>query len=119
MAKHIKSIKPSMPAECKSWFESKFGPTECATIYEKGAKTTGNNPMKFTLSIHGTFDSEVPSLLLTKATEKNKKVIDSVEFFWTLVDKYGFQFGKKQNVDEIRKFVPNTYMTEFEAGFAM
>lgn len=119
MAKHIKSIKPSMPEECKSWFESKFGPTEYATIYEKGAKTSGNNPMKYTLSIHGTFDAEVPSVLTSKATEKNKKAIDSVEFFWTLVDKYGFQFGKKQDVDEIRKFVPTTYLTEFEAGLAM
>ena len=119
MAKHIKSIKPSMPEECKSWFESKFGPVECATIYEKGAKTSGNNPMKYTLSIHGTFDAEVPSVLMVKATERNKKVIDSVEFFWTLVDKYGFQFGKKQNVDEIKKFVPTTYLTEFEAGLAM
>lgn len=119
MAKHIKSIKPSMPEECKSWFESKFGPVECATVYKRGAKTSGNNPMKYTLSIHGTFDVEVPSVLTIKATEKNKKAIDSVEFFWTLVDKYGFQFGKKQDVDEIRKFVPATYLTEFEAGFAM
>ena len=119
IAKHVKSIKPSMPEECKSWFESKFGPVESATVYEKGAKTSGNNPMKYTLSIHGTFDAEVPSVLTVKATEKNKKAIDSVEFFWTLVDKYGFQFGKKQNVDEIRKFVPTTYLTEFEAGLAM
>lgn len=119
LAKHVTSIKPSMPAEAQGWFEKKFGKVDCAKVYEPGAKTTGKNPMKYTLSIDGSFSSEVPSILGRYVTGSNPKHISSVEFFWSLIDKYGFQFGKKQNLDEIKKFVPDTYMAEFEKGLAM
>lgn len=119
LAKHIKSLKPFMPFEAKSWFESKFGPVECAKIYERGAKTSGKHPMKYTLSIHGSFDAELPAVLKSKASATSSKAIDSVEFFWSLVDRFDFQFGKKQDVDKIKKNIPTTYLPEFERGFAM
>ena len=119
LAKHCTSIKPSMPAEAQGWFESKFGKVANAKVYEAGAQTSSKNPMKYTLSIEGCFNSEVPSILSRFIPTNNPKHISSVEFFWTLVDKYGFQFGKKQNVDEIRKLVPDTYLPDFERGLAM
>ena len=119
LAKHCTSIKPSMPAEARGWFESKFGKVDNAKVYEAGAKTTGNNPMKYTLSIQGSFNAEVPSILRRYVNDKNSKQINSVELFWSLVDKYGFQFGKKQNIDEIRKLVPDTYLVDFDRGLAM
>ena len=60
LAKHCTSIKPSMPAEAQGWFEKKFGKVDNAKVYEAGAKTSGKNPMKYTLSIDGCFDSEGP-----------------------------------------------------------
>ena len=54
-----------------------------------------------------------------KNPDNKPKHISSVELFWTLVDKYGFQFGKKQNVDEIKRFVPATYLPDFDRGLAM
>lgn len=119
LAKHCTSIKPSMPAEAQNWFESKFGKVDNAKVYEAGAKTSGGNSMKYTLSIDGCFDSEVPSILRDFIPENKPKHISSVGFFWALVDKYGFQFGKKQNVDEIRTFVPADHLPDFERGFAM
>jgi hypothetical protein len=119
LAKHCTGIKPSMPAEACGWFEKKFGKVDNAKVYEAGAKTTGGNSMKYTLSIEGSFNSEVPSILSRFVSDKNPKHISSVEFFWTLVDKYGFQFGKKQNVDEIKKFVPADYLPDFDRGLAM
>ena len=119
LAKHCTSIKPSMPAEAQGWFEKKFGKVDNAKVYEAGAKTSGKNPMKYTLSIDGCFDSEVPSILRRFIPDNKPKHISSVEFFWTLVDKYGFQFGKKQNVDEIKRFVPATYLPDFDRGLAM
>jgi len=119
LAKHCTSIKPSMPAEAQGWFESKFGKVDNAKVYEAGAKTTGNNPMKYTLSITGCFDTEVPSILRRYINDKNAKQICSVELFWTLVDKYGFQFGKKQDIDEIKKFIPDTYLADFDRGLTM
>ena len=119
LAKHCTNIKPSMPAEALSWFEQKFGKVDNAKVYEAGAKTTGNNPMKYTLSIAGNFNAEVPAILNRFASGSKLKHISSVEFFWTLIDKYGFQFGKKQNIDEIRKFVPTCYISDFEQGLVM
>ena len=119
LAKHCTSIKPSMPAEACGWFESKFGKVDNAKVYEAGAKTSGGNSMKYTLSIQGCFNAEVPSILSRFVSDKSPKQINSVEFFWTLVDKYGFQFGKKQNIDEIKKFVPIDYLADFDRGMAM
>ena len=119
LAKHCTSIKPSMPAEAQGWFEKKFGKVDNAKVYETGAQTSGKNPMKYTLSIEGYFNSEVPSILSRFVPANNPKHISSVEFFWTLVDKYGFQFGKKQNIDEIKKFVPIDYLADFDRGMAM
>jgi hypothetical protein len=119
LAKHVTNIKPSMPAEAQGWFEKKFGKVDCAKVYESGAKTTGKNPMKYTLSIDGSFNSEVPSTLARYISGSNNKHISSVEFFWSLIDKYGFQFGKKQDLDEIKKFVPDIHMSDFERGLAM
>lgn len=119
LAKHVTSIKPSMPAEARDWFEKHFGKVECAKIYEAGAQTSGKNPMKYTLSIDGSFNSELPKTLNRYISGTNLKHISSVEFFWTLIDKYGFQFGKKQNIDSIRKSVPDTYIDDFDRGLAM
>jgi hypothetical protein len=119
LAKHCTSIKPSMPAEALGWFEQKFGKIDNAKVYEAGAKTTGKNPMKYTLSIDGNFNAEVPSILSRFVSGSKSKHISSVEFFWALIDKYGFQFGKKQNIDAIKKFVPDCYLADFECGLAM
>jgi hypothetical protein len=119
LAKHCTSIKPFMPAGVLDWFEQKFGKVDNAKIYEAEEKTSGKNPMKYTLSIEGCFDSEVPSVLNRYAQKNNPKHINSIGFFWTLVTKYGFQFGRKQNVDEIRKLVPEVYLADFERGLTM
>ena len=119
LAGHCTSIKPSMPAEAQGWFEKKFGKVDNAKVYEAGAQTSGKNPMKYNLSIDGSFNAEVPSILSRFVSTNNPKHISSVELFWALVDKYGFQFGKKQNIDEIRKYVPDCYLADFDRGLAM
>ncbi len=119
LAKHCTSLKPSMPAEAQNWFEAKFGKVANAKVYDAGAKTSGGNSMKYTLSIDGCFNAEVPSILRRFVPANKPKHISSVELFWTLVDKYGFQFGKKQDIDEIKKFVPADYLSDFERGLEM
>ena len=65
------------------------------------------------------FDAEVSGPLEVRATSKNKKAIDSVAFVWDLIKNYGFQFGKVQNLEEIRGCIPAENLADFDRGFAM
>ena len=59
----------------------------------------------------------IPAYLEQYLNPKRTQVTNS-EYIKDLVDNYGFQFGKEQNVEAIRKSVPAEYLPHFEAGFA-
>ena len=57
----------------------------------------------------------IPAILSTYLNPTGK-AIASTAFVWDLVDDYGFQFGKKQDVEKIKQTVPAQYVSMFEAG---
>ena len=118
MAKHLTSVRAAMPDFMEKWFISKFGDTERYVVDSK-KRTANGNPMQWGLSLKLTFNTEVKGLLETKATSQNKKVIDNVAFVWDLIENYGFQFGKEQNISQIKAEVPEQYLPDFEKGYAM
>lgn len=119
MAKHITSIKPSMPDLAEKWFVGIFGDVENRYVVDSRKRTSGGFPMQWGLSCKISFDQEVVGPLAKRATSSNKRVIDNVAFVWDLIEKYGFQFGKKQDVDLIRKEIPTKYLLDFERGYLM
>ena len=119
MAKHTTNIRASMPDFMEKWFDGKF---DCENKYVVDSKkrTANGNPMQWGLSFRMSFDTEAVGLLAQRATSANKKVIDSVSFVWNLIDNFGFKFTKaRQDVDEIRKYIPDEYMSDFEKGLVM
>jgi hypothetical protein len=60
----------------------------------------------------------IPAMLEQYLNPARKAVTNS-EFVRDLVDNYGFQFGKVQDLEAIRSCVPSTYQTDFELGLAM
>ena len=118
MAKHLTSIRAAMPDFMEKWFVGKFGDAERYVVDSK-KRTVNGNPMQWGLSLKLTFNTEVVGPLEVKATSQNKKTIDNVAFVWDLIENYGFQFGKEQNISQIKAEIPEENLVDFEKGYAM
>jgi hypothetical protein len=116
MAKHVKHIKPTVPASMMDWFKRKFGEVENVAIVDDSKLTSGGHAMKWNLDLRATFDTQVPKALLSIAN-KSGKVITDVSFIYNLIDKYNFEFGDTQNIDSIKSVINENYMGQFEAGY--
>ena len=118
MTKHTTSVRAAMPDYMEKWFVGKFGDVERYVVNSK-KKTSGGFAYQWGLGLKITFDEEVSGPLEQRTTSKNKKVIDNVAFVWDLIENYGFQFGKEQNISQIKAEIPEENLVDFEKGYAM
>lgn len=118
LAKHAGTVSAALPDYLEDAFTKYFGTeTGCRIVDSKhrgpaGWQAQWSWSFKVTLK---KFDS-VPCLL-TKYLNPAGKAITNTSFIWDLIDNYGFQFGKKQDVDKIREIVPTQYINFFETGY--
>lgn len=119
LVKHIGTVTAVLPDYLENAFARYFGAeTPCRVVNSKHRGPAGWQPQwswSFTASIKKS--DVVPALISEKLNPSGNKVSDT-SFVWDLVDNYGFQFGKKQNIDEIRSHVPAGCLASFEAGLA-
>ena len=118
LAKHSGTVKAVVPDICEAEFVQYFG-TEVPftkTEYKVGPGGWISQWGKsFTASLVKV--KTIPAYLEQYLNPKRTQVTNS-EYIKDLVDNYGFQFGKAQNVEAIRQSVPAEYLPHFEAGFA-
>ena len=118
LAKHSGTVKAIVPDICEAEFVQYFG-TEAPftkTEYKVGPGGWISQWGKsFTASLVKV--KTIPAYLEQYLNPKRTQVTDS-EYIKDLVDNYGFQFGKSQNVEAIRQTVPAEYLPHFEAGYA-
>ena len=118
LAKHSGTVKAIVPDICEAEFVQYFG-TEVPftkTEYKVGPSGWISQWGKsFTASLVKV--KTIPTYLEQYLNPKRTQVTDS-EYIKDLVDNYGFQFGKSQNVEAIRQTVPAEYLLHFEAGYA-
>lgn len=117
IAKHLKSLTPTVPKSMMDWFTKKFGSVENVSVVDDSKLTTGGHSMKWNVTFKATFDSPVPKAL-EYITNKSGKVINDVSFVYDLISKYDFKFGKEQDFDLIKSHVAETYLGQYETGFA-
>lgn len=121
LAKHVGVITAKLPDYLGSAFEKHFGAEAPKTLIDGRAKTIGGHAKQwsweFVASVKKLKDATVPAYLQGTTTDISKG-IHNTSFVWDLVDNYGFQFGKKQDVDKIRSHVPADKLSFFEAGLA-
>ena len=121
LAKHVGVITAKLPDYLGSAFEKHFGVEAPKTLVDGKAKTIGGYAKQwsweFVASIKKLKGTTVPAYLQNITTDFSKG-IHNTSFVWDLVENYGFQFGKTQDVDKIRSCVPADYLTSFEAGLA-
>ena len=121
LAKHCGVITAKLPDYLSKAFESHFGSDVPKTLVDTSKKTVGGFSkqwsFEFVCSIKKVKDLEVPAVILGTTSDITKG-IHNTSFIWDLVDNYGFQFGKTQDVDKIREAIPDTYLKYFENGYA-
>lgn len=115
LARNVSTISASINSDYEEWFKKNFGIVEHSVI-DASAKTANGDLMKYSISFRASFKSELPASLQSLAGV-DKKVIHSVEYIWNLIDKYGFRFGKTQDIDLIKSHIPTEYLTDFETGY--
>lgn len=121
LAKHCGVITAKLPDYLGKAFENYFGSDVPKTLVDTSKKTVGGFSkqwsFEFVCSIKKVKDLEVPAVILGTTSDITKG-IHNTSFIWDLVDNYGFQFGKTQDVDKIREAIPDTYLKYFENGYA-
>lgn len=121
LAKHVGSMTAILPDYLGSAFEKYFGVDAPKTLVDGRAKTSGGYAKQwsweFKCTIKKLKETTVPACIQSITTDFSKG-IHNTAFLWDLVSNYGFQFGKKQDVDRIRKEVPAQYISSFETGLA-
>lgn len=119
LAKHIGSMTAILPDYLGSAFEKHFGAETPKTLVDGRAKTSGGYAKQwsweFKCTIKKLKETVVPACIQSVTTDFSKG-IHNTAFLWDLVSNYGFQFGKKQDVDKIREAIPAQYISSFETG---
>ncbi len=122
LAKHAGTVAAALPDYLESSFIGHFGSTaNCRIVDSKKRYPSGWTAQwtwAFTIALKKPKQiSTVPAFLADKLNPSSKAVSDT-SFIWNLVDNYGFQFGKTQDLDKIRSHVPSDKLSFFEAGLA-
>lgn len=117
LAKHANSITAALPDYLADAFAKYFGAeTPCRVVDSKHRGPAGWQSQwswSFKISLKKT--DIVPEILHKHLNPKQTAISDTT-FVWDLIDNYGFQFGKEQDLDKIVKTIPAKYIESFNAG---
>lgn len=118
LAKNIGTVSATMPEFLSPTFKSYFGDDVVHKTISSNQKTSGGNAMQWTFSFKATIRNaaKAPKSLSTYLNSTGK-AITSTAFIWDLVKFHGFSFGKTQDVEQIRQFIPEENLEDFENGF--
>lgn len=119
LAKHVGSVSAKLPDYLADSFKKHFGSDVAFNAVDSKKRTVNGHSMQWTFGFVATLKKpeNMPALLAEHLSSTGKHIADT-SFIWSLVDNYGFQFGKTQDLDKIRSHVPSEYLASFEAGLA-
>ena len=116
LAKHVGTITAKMPDYLEDSFVGYFGDVE-RTVVDSTKVGPSGYTSQWRLSMEASLKKaeSIPMTLIDYLGQNGKKV-SKTSFVWSLVDDYGFKFGKNQDIKAIRDTVPYDYRDDFDAG---
>lgn len=118
LAKHIGTISAKIPDYLDAAFQKYFGADAVHTTIDSKKKTVNGFAMQWSWSFKASLikASNIPAALNAYLNEQ-EDAITNTSFIWDLIDTWGFQFGRKQDVNKILANVPADCVEAFNAGF--
>ena len=121
MAKNCGTFATALPDYLLPYFQKQFGTAYEPRTVDSRKRTVNGYAMQWTISMTASIKKKsldkIPAFL-TQYLSKTGTSIANTAFIWDLVSDYGFQFGKVQDLDQIRSTIPAHCVTYFENGYA-
>ena len=121
LVNNMTCVAAAMPDFAEKWFRSIFGDVKARVVDQSKRSPAGwisQWGLSLTVSLKKSAKGNIP-LVLREYTDRNQaSQIADTRLVYTLLTDYGFKIGKKQDVDEIRRYIPSQYIADFEAGLA-
>ena len=121
MAKNCGTFATALPDYLLPYFQKQFGTAYEPRTVDSRKRTVNGYAMQWTISMTASIKKKsldnIPAFL-TQYLSKTGTSIANTAFIWDLVSDYCFQFGKVQDIDQIRSTIPAHCVTYFENGYA-
>lgn len=122
LAKHTKKINAVMPDYLEDWFVNVFGNDSERKAVDSKLRTSGGFQYQWSLALTIDLDTNenIPAILtqyLSKSETKKGKRLSNTEFIYRIAKDFGFNFGKVQDVEEIKKYIPSNMLEDFNLGY--
>ena len=119
LAKHIGTLSAALPDYLSEAFTKYFGAETPCRIVDSKHRGPAGWQAQWSWSFRASLKKaeNIPSNL-TQYLNPTGNAVTNLTFLWSLVDNYGFKFGKKQDVEEIAKTIPAKYIDAFNEGLA-
>ena len=120
LAKNVGTVSAALPDYLLNYFENHFGTEANPTVVDSRKRTVNGYPMQWALSMKASVSKKaivkIPAFL-KQYLNTTGNALTNTTFVWDIVDNYGFQFGRKQDIDKIRATIPVACIEQFEKGF--
>lgn len=116
LAKNLTSVYARMPDYLDSSFTKYFG-IDAPRKLEDSTNKNCQWSYAFTGQVKNIDKAPMTVKAIINPNSKNLSGAGATAFFWDLVANRGFQFGKIQNVMEIKSHIPKDMMNDFELGY--
>ena len=116
LAKHVTRISAEIPDFLESYFVAQFGVNAPKTVVSTSMKSSGGFTKKWSLScqVHVDDLATMPPALQT--VFKKSKTVNSTSFALKLIYDYGFNFGKEQDISQIKSM--SSDQKAFDLGYS-
>jgi hypothetical protein len=120
LAENISTCYATIPDFLVPVFNKRFGDAPRNVVNTKHL-TTGGHVKHWGCEIKcwiKNVKNATPPPYINLTTTDWTQGIHNTHFLWYLIENYGFQIGKHQDIDRIIDCIPEQYMSDFEAGRA-
>lgn len=121
LAKNVGTVSAALPDYLLKYFENHFGTEAKPTVVDSRKRTVNGYPIQWALSMKASVPKKVVDSIpafLKQYLNPTGNALTNTTFIWDIVENYGFQFGRKQDVEKIRAAIPTHCLEQFEKGFA-